>query len=74
METFHGTCSATSMGINRIYAVHGMWPSNAVFVSGYSMKYLDEEIESFLSDLARRIAKMKPRRFQQLVNKMIFLH
>lgn len=65
---------ATSMGINHIYAVHGMWPSNTAFVSGYSMKYLDEEIESFLSDLARRIAKMKPRRFQQLVNKMIFLH
>jgi len=31
------------------------------------MKYLDEEIESFLGDLAERIARMKHKRFQQLV-------
>lgn len=31
------------------------------------MKYLDDEIESFLVDTAQRIVRMKTRRFQQLV-------
>jgi len=36
------------------------------------MKYLDEEIESFLRDMVQRIAKMKLRRFQHLVSETIF--
>ena len=38
-----------------------------VCVTGLSMKYLDEEIELFISDLAERIVKMKLKRFQHLV-------
>jgi len=36
-------------------------------LTGLSMKYLDEEIELFISNLAERIVKMKLKRFQHLV-------
>ena len=41
-------------------------------VSFCSMKYLDDEIESFLVDLAQRIIRMKRRRFQHLVRKLCY--
>jgi len=51
----------------------GFSPTFVLCISVCSMKYLDDEIESFLSDLSQRIVKMKPRRFQQLVRLTIVL-
>jgi len=38
-----------------------------------SMKYLDEEIESFRAVMAKRILNMTHRQFQQLVTRQCFV-
>jgi nardilysin len=60
-------------GIRNTYGILGYTVMVSSHSSKFSMKYLDEQIEEFLSDLSRRIDKLTSKKFNKLVKSLITL-